>query len=95
MTLGIDEGSGPLTDIFQANPEEPNWQHEFWGVNYPRLYVFSLFFRPEPCRLLTWCHHRLSIKRAVDPNDVFWCTPCVGNDRWKQVGDRLCRVGRS
>ncbi|KAK4682183.1 hypothetical protein QC764_113010 [Podospora pseudoanserina] len=32
------------------------------------------------------------IKRTVDPTDVFWCTPCVGNERWKQVGDRLCRV---
>ncbi|KAL2269319.1 hypothetical protein VTJ83DRAFT_1503 [Remersonia thermophila] len=37
----------------------------------------------------------LSIKREVDPNDVFWCTPCVGNERWEQVGDRLCRVGSS
>lgn len=34
----------------------------------------------------------LRIKRAVDPDDVFWCTPCVGNERWRQVGDRLCRV---
>ncbi|KAK4176871.1 hypothetical protein QBC36DRAFT_186446 [Triangularia setosa] len=32
------------------------------------------------------------IKRTVDPTDVLWCTPCVGNERWKQVGDRLCRV---
>ncbi|KAK4200648.1 hypothetical protein QBC40DRAFT_279758 [Triangularia verruculosa] len=32
------------------------------------------------------------IKRTVDPTDVFWCTPCVGNERWKQIGDRLCRV---
>lgn len=32
------------------------------------------------------------IKRTVDPTDVFWCTPCVGNEHWKQVGDRLCRV---
>ncbi|KAI0803621.1 hypothetical protein GGR55DRAFT_682537 [Xylaria sp. FL0064] len=34
----------------------------------------------------------LKIKRAVDPEDVLWCHPCVGNDRWKQVGYRLCRV---
>ncbi|KAH6628471.1 hypothetical protein F5144DRAFT_579138 [Chaetomium tenue] len=34
----------------------------------------------------------VSIKRAVDPDDVFWCTPCVGNERWEQVDDRLCRV---
>jgi hypothetical protein len=31
------------------------------------------------------------IKRTVDPGDVFWCTPCVGNERWKEVGDLLCR----
>ncbi|KAI1346667.1 hypothetical protein F5Y01DRAFT_16902 [Xylaria sp. FL0043] len=34
----------------------------------------------------------LKIKRAVDPEDVLWCHPCVGNDRWKQVGYRLCHV---
>ncbi|KAL2132918.1 hypothetical protein VTI74DRAFT_3167 [Chaetomium olivicolor] len=55
----------------EADFEEPNWQHEFWGANYKRL---------------------LRIKRAIDPDDVLWCTPCVGNERWEQVGDRLCRV---
>ncbi|KAK3310815.1 uncharacterized protein B0T15DRAFT_50990 [Chaetomium strumarium] len=35
----------------------------------------------------------LRIKRAVDPDDVLWCNPCVGNERWKEeAGDRLCRV---
>ncbi|OTB12777.1 hypothetical protein K445DRAFT_320576 [Daldinia sp. EC12] len=34
----------------------------------------------------------LQIKRAVDPDDVFWCHPCVGNDRWEEVGYQLCRV---
>jgi len=34
----------------------------------------------------------LEIKRKVDPSDVLWCTPCVGNERWEQVGDQLCRV---
>ncbi|KAK4145731.1 uncharacterized protein C8A04DRAFT_26476 [Dichotomopilus funicola] len=34
----------------------------------------------------------LAIKRRIDPHDVFWCTPCVGNERWEQVDDRLCRV---
>ncbi|KAK4151451.1 hypothetical protein C8A00DRAFT_45344 [Chaetomidium leptoderma] len=34
----------------------------------------------------------LHIKRAIDPDDVLWCTPCVGNERWEQVDDRLCRV---
>ncbi|KAI8966418.1 FAD-binding domain-containing protein [Daldinia sp. FL1419] len=33
----------------------------------------------------------LKIKRAVDPNDVFWCHPCVGNEHWEQVGYQLCR----
>ncbi|KAK3943095.1 6-hydroxy-D-nicotine oxidase [Diplogelasinospora grovesii] len=55
----------------EADPEEPDWQHQFWGDNYERL---------------------VRIKRAVDPDDVLWCTPCVGNERWQQVGDRLCRV---
>ncbi|KAL2198592.1 hypothetical protein P885DRAFT_76198 [Corynascus similis CBS 632.67] len=57
--------------VNEANVDEPNWQHEFWGSNYKRL---------------------LSIKRRLDPDDVFWCTPCVGNERWEQVDDRLCRV---
>ncbi|KAH9883436.1 hypothetical protein F4778DRAFT_766808 [Xylariomycetidae sp. FL2044] len=35
----------------------------------------------------------LQIKRRVDPVDVLWCHPCVGNDRWEQVGYQLCRIG--
>ncbi|KAL2161360.1 hypothetical protein VTH06DRAFT_8582 [Thermothelomyces fergusii] len=54
-----------------ADPETPDWQHEFWGAHYERL---------------------RAIKRAVDPDDVLWCHPCVGNERWEQLGDRLCRV---
>jgi hypothetical protein len=34
----------------------------------------------------------LEIKRKVDPNDAFWCTPCVGNERWEEVGDLLCKI---
>ncbi|CAH0018225.1 unnamed protein product [Clonostachys rhizophaga] len=35
----------------------------------------------------------LEIKRRVDPKDVFWCSPCVGNERWKEHEDgRLCKV---
>ncbi len=34
----------------------------------------------------------LGLKRLVDPYDVLWCYPCVGSERWKEVGDRLCRV---
>ncbi|KAI0397651.1 FAD-binding domain-containing protein [Xylariaceae sp. FL0594] len=34
----------------------------------------------------------LKIKRAVDPDDVLWCHPCVGNDRWELRGYRLCPV---
>ncbi|RDA88391.1 hypothetical protein CP532_5580 [Ophiocordyceps camponoti-leonardi (nom. inval.)] len=51
---------------------EKNWQHAFWGNNYPRL---------------------LQIKRRVDPDDVLWCSPCVGNERWRQSQDgHLCRI---
>ncbi|KAJ8129867.1 hypothetical protein O1611_g3761 [Lasiodiplodia mahajangana] len=32
------------------------------------------------------------IKRAVDPNDVLWCHPCVGNERWELRGYQLCPV---
>lgn len=32
------------------------------------------------------------IKRRVDPHDVFWCHPCVGNEGWEEVGRRLCKV---
>lgn len=35
----------------------------------------------------------LSIKKTVDPEDVFWCVPCVGNEGWKEQDDgQLCRV---
>ena len=34
----------------------------------------------------------LSIKREVDPTDVFWCPLCVGNERWQEVDGRVCRV---
>lgn len=34
----------------------------------------------------------LQIKRDVDPTDVFWCSPCVGNERWEVGQDgRLCQ----
>ncbi|KAL7928879.1 FAD-binding domain-containing protein [Trichoderma chlorosporum] len=33
----------------------------------------------------------LQIKREVDPTDVFWCAPCVGNERWEVRQDgKLC-----
>jgi hypothetical protein len=34
----------------------------------------------------------LDIKRRVDPDDVLWCHPCVGSERWEVVGDDLCRI---
>lgn len=35
----------------------------------------------------------LDIKRRLDPEDVLWCSPCVGNERWRQGRDgRLCRI---
>ncbi|KXH65704.1 FAD binding domain-containing protein [Colletotrichum salicis] len=37
---------------------------------------------------------RLSeIKRSIDPKDVLWCKPCVGNEGWEERSDgRLCKV---
>lgn len=32
----------------------------------------------------------LKIKRRVDPEDVFWCQPCVGSEGWELVGDTVC-----
>jgi hypothetical protein len=34
----------------------------------------------------------LEIKRKVDAGDVFWCEPCVGNERWRMIDNQLCRV---
>ncbi|KAH7127428.1 hypothetical protein EDB81DRAFT_729501 [Dactylonectria macrodidyma] len=35
----------------------------------------------------------LDIKRSVDPYDVLWCAPCVGNERWSERHDgRLCKI---
>ncbi|KAL7816041.1 hypothetical protein V8C44DRAFT_307463 [Trichoderma aethiopicum] len=34
----------------------------------------------------------LRIKRAIDPTDVFWCSPCVGNERWEvRQSGKLCK----
>ncbi|KAI6780469.1 FAD binding domain-containing protein [Emericellopsis cladophorae] len=39
-------------------------------------------------------YERLSeIKLEIDPQDVLWCTPCVGNEGWEEKEDgRLCRI---
>ena len=34
----------------------------------------------------------LRIKRAVDPDDVLWCHPCVGNEWWQERDNHLCRL---
>jgi hypothetical protein len=34
----------------------------------------------------------LQIKRTVDPDDVLWCNPCVGNENWHEVDNVLCRI---
>ncbi|KAI1120993.1 FAD-binding domain-containing protein [Nemania abortiva] len=34
----------------------------------------------------------LKIKREIDPHDVLWCHPCVGNERWELHGYQLCPV---
>jgi hypothetical protein len=54
--------------IDEADANESDFQHAFWGENDGRL---------------------LDIKRRIDPNDVLWCSPCVGNERWEVVGDFL------
>jgi FAD/FMN-containing dehydrogenase len=34
----------------------------------------------------------LQVKRQVDPDDVFWCHPCVGSERWSVVDSVLCKT---
>jgi hypothetical protein len=34
----------------------------------------------------------LAIKKKVDPDDVFWCRACVGNEGWEELGGLLCQV---
>ncbi|EHK47862.1 hypothetical protein TRIATDRAFT_44348 [Trichoderma atroviride IMI 206040] len=36
----------------------------------------------------------VQVKRAVDPNDVFWCPLCAGNERFQEVEGRVCRVNK-
>jgi hypothetical protein len=33
----------------------------------------------------------LSIKRETDPTDLLWCRACVGNERWEEIGNKLCQ----
>jgi FAD/FMN-containing dehydrogenase len=56
--------------VNEADPNEPDYQHSFWGDNYSRLF---------------------KIKREADPDDVFWCHPCVGDEGWHEIDDKLCR----
>ncbi|KAL5319321.1 hypothetical protein ACEPPN_012372 [Leptodophora sp. 'Broadleaf-Isolate-01'] len=56
--------------VNEAYPDEPGFQHSFWGENYKHLFA---------------------IKRKVDPKDVLWCHPCVGNERWELVDGVLCK----
>lgn len=37
------------------------------------------------------CPRLLSIKKVVDPYDVFWCRACVGNKRMQEVGVSCAR----
>lgn len=38
-------------------------------------------------------YERLSqIKKTIDPDNVFWCHTCVGNEGFKEVGSYLCEV---
>lgn len=38
-------------------------------------------------------YNRLAeIKREVDPDDVLWCHPCVGNEGWNEIEGKLCRA---
>jgi hypothetical protein len=34
----------------------------------------------------------VEIKRRVDPEDVFWCKPCIGSERWEEIDGQLCQV---
>ena len=66
----LTPGSGAYAN--EASSLEPNWQHAFWGSNYPRLY---------------------SIKKAVDPEGVFYATETPGSEDWIVESDgALCKA---
>jgi hypothetical protein len=45
----------------------------------------DVFWGPNYPRLL-------AIKTAVDPDNVFWCSACVGREGWIEVGNKLCQI---
>jgi hypothetical protein len=92
LPANFDPDHTDTPDPSQADFEEPNWQKEFWGSHYKRLYASLHGISSPLTRANGQINNSLQIKRSVDPDDVLWCTPCVGNERWEQVGDRLCRV---
>ncbi|KAI9151441.1 6-hydroxy-D-nicotine oxidase-like protein [Paramyrothecium foliicola] len=52
-------------------------------------------FEEEPQKTFWGSNYQklLRIKRSLDPHDVFWCFPCVGNERWEQKENgRLCKI---
>jgi len=38
--------------VNEADPTEPNWQHTFWGDNYPRLLQLKNYWDPDG---VFWC----------------------------------------
>ncbi|GKT42657.1 FAD-linked oxidoreductase patO [Colletotrichum spaethianum] len=67
----------------QLSPEMGSYVNE--GLQYERDWQ-KTFWGDNYERLL-------GIKKLVDPDDTFWCHPCVGSEGWTARSDgRLCKV---
>jgi hypothetical protein len=61
-------------------------------------YINEAYPDEENYQKVFWGSHYprlLAIKRRTDPRNVFWCHPCVGDEDWEVVNDRLCEKSGS
>jgi FAD/FMN-containing dehydrogenase len=64
-------------------------------MKYAGNYVNEAIIYHDDWQHLFWgdlYEELVEIKRRVDPNDVFWCGPCVGSEGWEEVDGHLCKV---
>ncbi|KAL7948118.1 FAD-binding domain-containing protein [Trichoderma barbatum] len=75
----LDKGFQPLRDLTPKSGAYINEAFPF-EKNFQKTFWGSNYAR------------LLRIKREIDPTDVFWCAPCVGNERWEAHQDgKLCK----
>ncbi|RDA94776.1 hypothetical protein CP533_6726 [Ophiocordyceps camponoti-saundersi (nom. inval.)] len=94
----LDKSYQPLRDL---TPDSGAYINEVWILSFMLLDATYRYPNDALPFERDWQHtfwgsnyeRLLAIKKAVDPDDVFWCTPCIGSEGWQKRQDgRLCRA---